>query len=1031
MGIYTEAVQKLYVAYFSRPADAAGLAYWENVVTAAKGNTAAVSAAFAASQEYKDTFAGQSAYQVINTIYQNLFGRAAEADALTFWGQGLLTGKFSIDNAVTAIAAGAQGTDMVAYNSKVAAATAFSAALDTPAEILGYNGVAANNAAKAWLAGVTTQATLDAAVATAALNATVTSVVTIGANTGGQTLALTSGADVLSGTSANDTFNAVEASGGLATLTVGDVINGGAGNDTLNITQTGAVSIPLSVTLSSIENIKALSAAGVTLDTTAMAGVTSIDSTSVATASLTAAATTDVKAVVSNVGIADAGVSVSGGNNVNLNVSGTTANADVAAEIVVSGAAGAVNVTNNYTGADTTTGADVSVTGGTTITVNQTLGNAVNTTTTQGTVTVTGSTATTAVTVNQQSGTAGSTAAGKVAGAVTIADVRAASASTAGTIATVTLNNYGAATIDSSALSTVNLSGTGSTLGISRGALSATPTANTLTLNVNGLTAGTITDAEAGADDGFTTVNIASTGSASTIADLVIDDATAVNVSGDAKLTLTANSGFGAVTAINVTNSAGAAFGTALGTGVAFTGGTGADSIILSTGFTKAITLGAGDDTVTYATGSGSGYSVAAGEGTDTIRMTAVQADAADADATFNTRFTGFETLSLTAGAGATINLAGINGVNNVVATGATGTLTLNGFTSGGTLTLSGTNTAAVAANVTNAELTAGDVFNLRLSNSTASAVAFGTTTLAGIETVNISTVDAGTGSTNTAATIDTATLVATSATKIVVTGNNGLTLTNTGNTKVTSFDASGVVSNSTNDTAANLGVTFASANNTASATVTITGGAGNDTLTGGAAKDVINGGAGADIVNGGAGVDSITVGQGRDIVIVAAGESTTAASDSVIGFKLAEAIATAADLSTNALFQASTAGGANASMLGLDLGATVAAAVADATGAGTGVGVTFDITDGILTLGGAGASTVDTLGEWLAEAAAVATTAGDVVAFEFGGDTYVFAENGATDVLVKLVGVTGAAGLLDANGTTTTAANTILFTDI
>ena len=75
MAVYTDAIQKLYVAYFSRPADAAGLAYWEGVVTAAKGSTAAVSAAFAASAEYKAAFAGLDEYHIVDQIYLNLFGR--------------------------------------------------------------------------------------------------------------------------------------------------------------------------------------------------------------------------------------------------------------------------------------------------------------------------------------------------------------------------------------------------------------------------------------------------------------------------------------------------------------------------------------------------------------------------------------------------------------------------------------------------------------------------------------------------------------------------------------------------------------------------------------------------------------------------------------------------------------------------------------------------------------------------------------------------------------------------------------------
>lgn len=57
---YHNDIQKLYVAYFGRPADPAGLAFWETQVEAANGSTAAVSAQFAASAEYKSTYAGMT-----------------------------------------------------------------------------------------------------------------------------------------------------------------------------------------------------------------------------------------------------------------------------------------------------------------------------------------------------------------------------------------------------------------------------------------------------------------------------------------------------------------------------------------------------------------------------------------------------------------------------------------------------------------------------------------------------------------------------------------------------------------------------------------------------------------------------------------------------------------------------------------------------------------------------------------------------------------------------------------------------------
>lgn len=253
MAVYTEAIQKLYVAYFSRPADAAGLTYWENIVTANGGNTDAVSVAFANSQEYKDTFAGQSQYQIINTIYQNLFGREAEPAGLAYWGQGLINGVFTVAEAVTTIAGSAQGTDATAYANKVKAATAFTEALDTSAEILGYSGTGANLAAKTWLAGVTTDASLTAAVVPATLNASIATVISTGNSSTGQTFTLTNAVgEQVVGTVGNDVFSAVvDATGG--TFNVGDTVNGMGGQDTLNLLVTAGSTMPAGATVSNVE----------------------------------------------------------------------------------------------------------------------------------------------------------------------------------------------------------------------------------------------------------------------------------------------------------------------------------------------------------------------------------------------------------------------------------------------------------------------------------------------------------------------------------------------------------------------------------------------------------------------------------------------------------------------------------------------------------------------------------------------------------------------------------------------------------
>ena len=304
--------------------------------------------------------------------------------------------------------------------------------------------------------------------------------------------------------------------------------------------------------------------------------------------------------------------------------------------------------------------------------------------------------------------------------------------------------------------------------------------------------------------------------------------------------------------------------------------------------------------------------------------------------------------------------------------------------------------------------------------------------------------------------------------------GATWLNLTNTGNVAITNFDASAIVNNNsvdrlvlggtlavaaTTDTAANLAVTFASANTTTTATVSIKGGAGNDVLTGNASIDTITGGAGADQVTGGLGADTIVVGSGHDIVVFVSdnnnnvagaarfSDSSTAATDSITGYTLSSAI-TAVDLVGGGTLgnvvtafgtTQATAGGDNLAIFAIDMddtgnggGNTAIAVEANATAlAGQAAGVTYTVTNGILTLGGVGAGAVDTLGEWLTEAAAVAATAGDILAFQFGSDTYIFGENGGSDVFIKLVGVTGAAGLVEASAATTAAAGSIIFADI
>lgn len=146
-------VQELYVAYFGRPADYLGLQYWSNVFATPGGYDKIVNA-FSASEEYTAKYGGMDNRVVVDTVYENLFGRHAERAGIDYWA-GLLDNKtVTVGDVVTAVASGAQGTDSVVFDAKVQVAELFTSHLDQLAERVAYSGTSANALAAAYLAAI-------------------------------------------------------------------------------------------------------------------------------------------------------------------------------------------------------------------------------------------------------------------------------------------------------------------------------------------------------------------------------------------------------------------------------------------------------------------------------------------------------------------------------------------------------------------------------------------------------------------------------------------------------------------------------------------------------------------------------------------------------------------------------------------------------------------------------------------------------------------------------------------------------------
>jgi hypothetical protein len=75
---------RLYLAYFNRPPDPSGFAYWQRQLDAGKGLINAAKK-FAESSEFKTKYGTLSNSDFVELVYQNVLGRASEPAGKTFW----------------------------------------------------------------------------------------------------------------------------------------------------------------------------------------------------------------------------------------------------------------------------------------------------------------------------------------------------------------------------------------------------------------------------------------------------------------------------------------------------------------------------------------------------------------------------------------------------------------------------------------------------------------------------------------------------------------------------------------------------------------------------------------------------------------------------------------------------------------------------------------------------------------------------------------------------------------------------------
>jgi len=133
---YAAQVQQMYVAYYGRPGDPAGVEYWSDRLAQAGGNWIAdLVDAFGNSDEYISRFGAFGDAQLIDNLYGQLFNRAAEPLGRTFYidllggtnqsgfnpdGRQSTLAQIALD-----IANGAQNDDLTILQNKIAVAEYF------------------------------------------------------------------------------------------------------------------------------------------------------------------------------------------------------------------------------------------------------------------------------------------------------------------------------------------------------------------------------------------------------------------------------------------------------------------------------------------------------------------------------------------------------------------------------------------------------------------------------------------------------------------------------------------------------------------------------------------------------------------------------------------------------------------------------------------------------------------------------------------------------------------------------------------
>jgi len=141
-----EQVQGIYLAYYGRSGDPAGVDYWVDRQVASGGDASAIIEAFGASAEADDRYAGKSDEEVIDMIYMQLYGRLADGVGKAFYLGKLQSGELTRQSVALDILNGTIGDDIAVVRNKIEASEYFTARIRETGAAYGFDQIPQNEA---------------------------------------------------------------------------------------------------------------------------------------------------------------------------------------------------------------------------------------------------------------------------------------------------------------------------------------------------------------------------------------------------------------------------------------------------------------------------------------------------------------------------------------------------------------------------------------------------------------------------------------------------------------------------------------------------------------------------------------------------------------------------------------------------------------------------------------------------------------------------------------------------------------------